>query len=262
MKRKSDRNPERAKIARPAVDGASSVGLGRAPLFAIIPIAAVKGDHMLDAPARRGSERARGAFISDATAVRRAIAASMLRRGGLAGRILLVTSAAIFLSMTLAFLIRLESARENWLRIEIAIVEATLDAFDPDHGPLPPELADKLLSSLKVRSIAVLGPGPGERRDDRIEGSTPEPRRTLARREPAHLLSNELYRFHFSRAVRDHPGAKPGSPLEVVFVEKPLTEALRRAATICSRFWPRLPSSSRSSSGPCCGRWSCGPFAG
>ena len=139
---------------------------------------------------------------------------------------------AIVVSMTLAFVVRLESARENWLDNRIAIVEATLDAFDPDYGPLPPELAQKLLKSLGLKSIAVLDPG--GRREIASTGAPNEAPLDFSHDEnPLTFTPTELYQSLFpasSAAIRVRSVDDP--PLEIVFVEKSLSDALWRTAIL------------------------------
>ncbi len=149
--------------------------------------------------------------------------------GGLAGRMLIVTVTAVVVSMALTFATRLEAAREIWLHNKAVTVQAALDVFDPDQRPLPPELADKVLRALGLKSIAVL-----TAKDRREIASTAPPPTSVVDVAPggssfARTIS-ELYRSLFPDAPSVIRLRSVDPPLELTMDEQPLSKSLRRVA--------------------------------
>jgi signal transduction histidine kinase len=112
---------------------------------------------MLDWPVRTGS----GAEITrpalphgqDQAAPK---AARRTRGLGLAGRVLIITLGFVLLAMGLFYVTRLAAFRETWLHNKLASADTAVDAFGAGGTTeIAPELAQKLLASVGVKSIAI-----------------------------------------------------------------------------------------------------------
>src|SRR5271165_677564 len=126
---------------------------------------------MLDLPVRRES----GAEIAPAAAAfekeTTAPGATARPRGlGLAGRVLVITIGFVLLAMAMFYVSRLAAFRETWLHNKLASAQTVLEAFGAAGAQeVPPELSQKLIASVGVKSIAISTPygrrvlvGPGE----------------------------------------------------------------------------------------------------
>jgi signal transduction histidine kinase len=115
---------------------------------------------MLDLPAQRKSANATGAsagaFLHAAASP---VLSAGLRAPGLAGRVLLVTLGFVLLAMGLFYVTRLAAFRETWLHNKLASAQTAFEAFDGNGADeLPPDLSNKILASVGVKSIAVSTP--------------------------------------------------------------------------------------------------------
>jgi signal transduction histidine kinase len=183
---------------------------------------------MLDLPTR--NEPLDATTFVDAGSSRKSRTRDRSRIGGLTGRILIVTVSAVIVSMAVAFTSRLEVARENWLSVKIETVRAALDAFDRDEAPLPPELANKVLSALGMESIVALGP---DGRREIASSSPPPPEATVdLSHGGAGLRCSllQLYRTLLARGSTTVLVKTVDPPLELVFDQKPMSERLRQIA--------------------------------
>lgn len=189
---------------------------------------------MLDVPAKvidagRAEEAAPAPPIQSATPI-----AARRRDFGLTGRVLALTIGFALLAMGLFYAARLASYRETWLHSKLTSAQTAFDAFDAD-GPeaLPPDLARRVLESVKVKAIAV---------------ETPSGRRTLSESGvlPAATvtvdLANETFLDSLGAAFRTLRassgtvlrvmGATPkGEAIEVSLDEAPLVEAMWRVSS-------------------------------
>src|SRR5208337_3001109 len=78
---------------------------------------------------------------------------------GLAGRVLVVTLGFVLLAMGLFYVTRLAAFRETWLHNKLASAQTAFEAFDGNGADeLPPNLSNKILASVGVKSIAVSTP--------------------------------------------------------------------------------------------------------
>src|SRR5271165_366482 len=127
---------------------------------------------MLDLPVRSES----GAPISGAAAMfaedQGALGDGVRRPRslGLAGRVLVITIGFVLLAMAMFYVSRLAAFRETWLHNKLASAQTVLEAFGAAGAQeVPPELSQKLIASVGVKSIAISTPygrrvlvGPGE----------------------------------------------------------------------------------------------------
>ena len=114
---------------------------------------------MLDLPALRRSANQADAPAAAFLPAAAAVASRRFRGPGLATRLLVVTLAFVLLSMGLFYITRLAAFRETWLHNKLAAAQTAFVAFDGGGADkLPADVANKILASVGVKSIAVSTP--------------------------------------------------------------------------------------------------------
>ena len=128
---------------------------------------------------------------------------------GLAGRLLLLTIGFVLIAMGLFYASRLTAYRENWLRDRLMVAHTAMMLFGAtSQQPAPPELADKILDTVRAKAIAVVLPDGRRLIAAPAHGPLPSVAETVELDDPSMALASEsAFRTLF---------AEPGSLVRVI----------------------------------------------